>query len=92
MKSLHLRRALAANGATLGILTGLSRPLYTLEEAWRNNQPKVSCIPAGTYRCIPHGWEANTKVSKPKTWQLTGVPARAAILIHIGNTTKDTEG
>ncbi|MVO95070.1 DUF5675 family protein [Rhizobium leguminosarum] len=89
---LTLQRFLSANGATMGTLTGLSRTLYTLEEAWRENKPKVSCVPAGSYRCIPHGWGAGTKVSKPRTWELVGVPDRSAVLIHVGNTTKDTEG
>ncbi|MEY9375947.1 DUF5675 family protein [Rhizobium leguminosarum] len=89
---LTLHRLLGANGATIGVLSGLSRTLYTLEEAWRQNKPEVSCVPAGTYRCIPHGWEMGTKVSKPRTWELVGVPGRSAVLIHVGNTTKDTEG
>ncbi|TBG37170.1 hypothetical protein ELG78_09325 [Rhizobium leguminosarum] len=89
---LTLNRLTESNGASLGVLKGLSRTLYTLEEAWRENKPKVSCVPAGSYRCIPHGWEAGTKVSKPRTWELVGVPGRSAVLIHIGNTTRDTEG
>ncbi|MGO8502762.1 DUF5675 family protein [Rhizobium leguminosarum] len=92
MKNLHLSRVIAANGASLGVMSGLSRTLYTLEEAWRENKPKVSCVPAGTYRCIPHGWERGARVSKPQTWELVDVPGRSAVLIHIGNTTKDTEG
>ncbi|TBG41908.1 hypothetical protein ELG77_09055 [Rhizobium leguminosarum] len=89
---LTLNRLTESNGASLGVLKGLSRTLYTLEEAWRENKPKVSCVPAGSYRCIPHGWEAGTKVSKPRTWELVGVPGRSAVLIHVGNTTRDTEG
>jgi hypothetical protein len=89
---LTLNRLTESNGASLGVLKGLSRTLYTLEEAWRENKPKVSCVPGGTYRCIPHGWETGTKVSKPRTWELVGVPGRSAVLIHVGNTTKDTEG
>ncbi|MEH2700216.1 hypothetical protein GFL93_09430 [Rhizobium leguminosarum bv. viciae] len=92
MKTLHLSRVISANGASLGVLSGLSRTLYTLEEAWRENKPKVSCVPAGAYRCIPHGWEFGTTVSKPRTWELVDVPGRSAVLIHVGNTTKDTEG
>lgn len=89
---LTLYRILEANGATIGVLRGLSRTLYTLEEAWRANKTGISCIPAGTYQCAPHGWEAGTKVKKPQTWELQNVPGRSAVLIHIGNTTKDTEG
>ncbi|MGG7581694.1 DUF5675 family protein [Rhizobium sp. Nf11,1] len=92
MRQLTLRRIHTANGATIGVLSGLSHTLYTLEEAWRENQPKISSIPAGTYQCVPHGWEPGATVSKPKVWQLQNVPGRSAILIHVGNTTKDTEG
>jgi len=92
MRKLNLRRIHTANGATIGVLSGLSHTLYTLEEAWRENKPKISSIPAGTYKCIPHGWEPGAVVSKPKVWQLQNVPGRSAILIHVGNTTKDTEG
>lgn len=89
---LTLDRVLEANGATMGVLSGLSRPLYTLEEVWRDNKRGISCVPAGTYKCVPHGWEVGTKVTKPQTWELVGVPGRSAVLIHIGNYTKDTEG
>lgn len=92
MIELQLSRKFESHGATVGILTGLGKTLYTLEEAWRGNKPKISCIPAGKYLCLPHGWEEGSKVSKPQTWEVTGVPGRSAVLIHIGNSTKDTEG
>lgn len=66
---------------------------YTLEEPWRNNAPAdykgetESCIPEGRYYCVPHNSEKYKNV-----WRLEGVPNRSAILIHAGNTLKDTEG
>lgn len=45
------------------------------------------CIPAGTYHCIPHNGEHWKNV-----WEITNVPDRAAILIHAGNSEKDTLG
>jgi Family of unknown function (DUF5675) len=29
---------------------------------------------------------------EPPTWELTHVPGRSAVLMHVGNSTKDTEG
>lgn len=60
----------------------------TLELPWRDNQHKISCIPAGTYPAFrfasPHiGYEL---------FQLANVPDRVGVDIHIGNTVQDTEG
>jgi hypothetical protein len=63
-------------------------PLFvTLEESNRGNKNKASCVNAGSYlvkRTITehHG----------ETWQLQDVDGRDAILIHVINTEKDTEG
>jgi hypothetical protein len=92
MRALTLRRILTANGACMGVLSGLPYTVYTLEEAPRGNKTGISCIPAGTYACTPHGWELNSPVKKKQVWELKDVPDRTGILIHIGNTTKDTEG
>jgi len=59
----------------------------TLELPWRNNERKVSCIPAGTYQIVHHnspkfGWSL---------W-LQEVPGRTGILIHKGNYTRDILG
>ncbi|TPM41426.1 DUF5675 family protein [Mesorhizobium sp. B2-3-4] len=78
--------------ATLGVFRAGKRVVYTLEDSWRDNQPKVSCIPAGTYHCVPHGWEPNSPVKRKRTWEITGVPGRSAVLIHAGNRPADTEG
>lgn len=89
---LRLERKIAANNAVIGVLTGLSVPIYTLEDAWRNNAPNVSCIPPGTYKVKPHGWEEGTPFKYKRVWQLQNVPGRSAILIHSGNKHQDTQG
>lgn len=62
--------------------------LSTLEEPWVDNQPNISCIPEGLYRCLPHNgpkWQ--------DVWELINVANRKGILIgHPGNTTDDIEG
>jgi len=61
--------------------------IVTCEEVWRNNTPRVSCIPVGRYIC--------ERVQSPKfgaTFEITHVPGRSAILFHAGNDITDTEG
>lgn len=72
-----------------GAITGT---IFTLEEPWKNNQPGISCIPKGIYRCIPHGWESGTGLKQKRCWEIIKVPNRSAILIHSGNTIEDIEG
>jgi len=59
---------------------------YTCEPPWRNNGPD-SCIPTGTYTVIPHNSPAH-----PNTWEISDVPDRNVILIHNGNTERDSLG
>lgn len=59
----------------------------TLENPWKDNQPSVSCIPAGSYEAMP--------VNSPKfgpTWEVIDVEGRTHILFHKGNTHLDTHG
>jgi hypothetical protein len=86
---LTLRRiTFNTGGPTYGVLMMHDIPLcVTLERPWLDNKPKISCIPPGLYKCVPHSGEKFKDV-----WMLEDVPGRTAILIHAGNTTKDTEG
>lgn len=59
----------------------------TCELPWRNNDSGKSCIPSGTYQCIPHNGAKFKNV-----WEITGVPDRSAILIHNANTIRDLRG
>ncbi len=54
--------------------------IYTIEPAWHENKPLISCIPQGLYNVVPH----NTKI-KPNTFRLLNIPGRTGILIHEGN-------
>lgn len=59
----------------------------TLELPWRNNERRVSRIPSGEYKAVPH--------QSPKfgdsVW-IQDVPNRSEILIHLGNYHRDTLG
>ena len=88
MKQLRLVRVTEHNGATLGVLCIDDSPeMVTLEDAWRNNERQVSCIPVGRYTIKLH--------RSPRfgmTYQVIDVPERSHILFHAGNTHKDTHG
>lgn len=96
MKKLILTRDNKTPRATFGTLYVVEeRPGFlkkiseceSLELPWEDNKRNISCIPAGTYqikkrRSIRHGLHLHIK----------GVPGRTWILIHPGNTVKETRG
>lgn len=73
-------------GVLINNSTGLPL-LLTLELPDRGNIEKESCIPEGFYQGISY----SSKKFK-KAFLITNVPNRDNILIHAGNTTKDTTG
>lgn len=88
MKQLKLVRCFNCDDATFGVLAIDNRPMFTtLEDAWRNNERMVSCIPEGKYIIVRH--------KSPKFGEcflVKDVPNRSDILIHAGNTDADTHG
>lgn len=90
-----LTRTDSRKDCTLGNLKimGVGHPtIYTLEEPWQENKQTISCIPKGTYKCVPHNWKSSKAFRFGKVWEVTKVPNRLSILIHAGNTTDDIEG
>jgi len=59
----------------------------TCEDPWNDNKTGVSCVPEGSYECVPH-FGAKYK----NVWRLENVQGRSAILIHNGNTHENTRG
>lgn len=55
-------------------------PLDTIELPWKENQPDISCIPAGIYICKPY-----SSARHPDTWEVTNVPGRTAVHFDIAN-------
>jgi len=53
----------------------------TLELAWKNNLPNVSCIPKGTYKVR---WTFSPRFLR-YTYEIQGVPGRSGIRIHPAN-------
>lgn len=93
--TLTLTRLVDTGNETMGVLRiGDGKGyfmIYTLEDTWKNNAKGVSCIPPGTYTCVPHGWKGEA-VKFPQCWRLLNTAPREAILIHAGNTHLDTHG
>ena len=77
-----LKRIAQDEEGTFGILydsTGIQL-CVTCELPWDDDIAAKSCIPEGTYHCIPHN-----SPEHPKTWEVTNVPGRSEILIHNAN-------
>ncbi len=86
---MNLRRVSNTPDGTFGVLLDEEHiPIcVTLENPWQENQPYISCIPTGLYRCKP--------IDSPrfgKTWEVVEVPGRTHILFHWGNKEADTQG
>lgn len=72
---------------TLGTLEFDGLTLFTLEQPWRGNARRVSCIPAGEYLC-----EMVVSPRFGRVYAVRDVPSRSHILFHAGNTAADTQG
>lgn len=80
MRQFILKREESTDQGTPGTFRGDGLALFTLELPWRDNLPRISCIPPGRYVCKPY--------SSPKyrdVYVLQSVPGRSSILIHSGN-------
>ena len=69
---------LTLNGKVLG---------YTLERPPEGNIPLISSVPAGSYHAF-----VRTETKDRWRIELTGVPKRGNVQIHVGNTLDDTVG
>ena len=89
MTQYYLTRFRSDFDGTFGKITDTTGTVvcYTCELSWNNNLPKISCIPLGVYNTEPHN-----SADHPNTWEVLNVPGRSNILIHNGNTEKDSEG
>lgn len=88
MKTFTLARASDDGEKTRGRMTLGESYVSTLELPWCENERGKSCIPPGTYP-VAITWSTRFKQLLPR---LFDVPERDGILIHAGNTSKDTEG
>lgn len=89
MKKVELKRVEQSEEVTIGVLVVDGEGVcWCLEEPWRENEPNVSCIPAGTY---PLALEHSPSKGR-ELWTIKDVPGRSYVRIHIGNSVDDTAG
>ncbi|HEY3853719.1 MAG TPA: DUF5675 family protein [Verrucomicrobiae bacterium] len=85
---IRIDRQLASTNCVMGYLSVDGNQIcYSLELPDGNNAPYVSCVPAGTYKGI-------IRTDGDKGWriELTNVPKRPNVQIHVGNYTSQTRG
>lgn len=89
MKEFILQRLPETEYGTPGVIfDGALKLCHTIERGWLNNEANISDIPGDqSYVCIVHDSEKH-----PISWEVTGVKDRSGVLIHEGNTEKDSLG
>lgn len=85
---LQLHRTYYSNGTNGLLLLNNQLVCYTIELPWRDNQPRVSCIPEGCYPLVKrHSLKFGSHLL------LENVPNRSLILIHpANNALRDLQG
>lgn len=96
MKTATLTRFGSIPGkGTFGELTFGKMSLYTVEQVWADNQPFVSCVPAGTYTVEPHEgrgpWVLTSEPLAVTRWQEHG-SKRYTCLFHAANRASELQG
>jgi hypothetical protein len=90
-KQIKIIRDIRDEAKTMGrIYVGGDFIGYTLELPWKDNQPRISCIPTGTYEVVFR--DDPGSAYKYKHLHVKNVPGRSWILFHVGNFLKDTKG
>lgn len=62
--------------------------LFSCELPWRDNQPSVSCVPAGTYRCV----FTYSPRFRRYLYLVGPVPGRSGIRVHPANFPRQLNG
>jgi len=86
---LELLRTWKSHEHTIGILREYITDVEicrTIERAWLDNEPNVSCIPKGEYDVVPDD------TGKFQYFKVLGVPDRTLIEFHPANRAKDLMG
>jgi len=87
MADVVLQREPSTDQGTKGAIIVIGKGSWpTLELPWRENQPQISCIPAGVYECAL-GWSQHFAAM---LYHVLDVPGRADVEIHKGNWAGDT--
>jgi len=81
MTHVVLQRTETGDHGTFGLISAPGLNLFTGELPDRSNAPNISCIPAGTYRCL---WTWSPAF-KRFMYLVADVPGRSGIRIHSAN-------
>jgi len=81
MNRLTLVRWCLGDFGTFGWLEIAGRTVHTVERAWADNQPNVSCIPEGVYACVPGRYNRGGY----DAIEVLDVPGRSLIKFHKAN-------
>lgn len=85
---MELIRFYKGKDRTIGKLSHNGKSYYTIERPWLDNAANISCIPDGYYKLE----RRDSPRFGPNMWQVSNVPERSHILIHVANTEKDIVG
>ena len=90
--SITIKRVASNQDGTFGVMLDANNVPFalTVEPENKNNEPSVSCIPAGVYYAKLRRKETSRRTYD--TWELIDVPGRSNIQIHIGSTEDSSEG
>ena len=94
MKEVLIKRFADTPMGVFGRFIVDSYQCYALEPQWLNNQPNVSCIPAGRYRLklgVHHRGTDDPTDDYP-AYEVEGVAGRSLIKIHRANTMDELAG
>jgi hypothetical protein len=84
------------NNCTRGVITFPDGyKLHTIENPWKENKQRLSCIPEGSYELRMRASPVVQRTSRGKYvegWEVVDVPNRSYIMFHIANTAADVEG
>ena len=81
MINAKILRGKSSDQGTPGSLIWFTYRTGILELPWLDNQPEVSCIPAGSYRVE---WTLSPRLHR-YTYEIQNVPRRGGIRLHSGN-------
>ena len=93
MKSIKIYRISTTQDCIRGVICLDDTPLgVTLELPWKDNARNISAIPVGEYEAELTPASTRLTGGTGKAIAIKNVPGRSGILIHVGNTTLDTQG
>jgi hypothetical protein len=81
MSDATLERLETGDQGTFGRLVAGPLVFFAGELPWRGNAPSISCVPAGTYRCV---FTHSPRFGR-RLYLVDRVPARAGVRVHPAN-------